>query len=1255
MSAWDVGRASADDVRWRDAATLEIEGKGWADTASPFVRLPDSVKDKFSPLAWQLSAESAGICIRFDTDAAAVSLRWSVASESLAMPHMPATGVSGLDLYARDDDGSWRFIGNGRPAKRDGNLARIEFPEGPRRRRECLVYLPLYNGTKSLEIGAPPDAVLEKPAPRPEDRRRPIVVYGTSIVQGGCASRPGMVWTAILGRMLDRPVINLGFSSAGTMQPPVGEALAELDPAAYLIDCTWNMGDGQEVYTERVTRLVRTIRKARPHTPIVFVAQSHIRPETHPTELSRRLEAPVLSLKNEGVEGLFLVPGADLIGSDGEGTVDGVHPNDLGMDRQARCLHPIVDKILGGSTPPRVYIDTDLAAEVDDSFAVYRALIAPEFHVVGLSTIGWEGPLDFPTNTRASQKMSEEMLGLLKLEDRISHPIGAPNPMPAASTPVDSPAARDIIAKAKETPAGQKLQVFVLGCYTNVASALLLDPSITDKLTVHVMGFRYDDERLTPNESNTQGDPHAAAHLLKSGVELKAMVNSTLRHFQWTKADVDAHFKGKGGVRDYLAQRWESYSPNDPQRTLWDIAVFEAVLRPELATLTEVVHDGSRLHVWTQVDIKGMKADYWEAAETLASGSSKPHAAAEASTVKTLDGPSKPHVYIDADTGNEVDDPFAIYRALVAPEFHVVGLSSAGWGETEAFPTNTRTSQRMNEEVLGLLKLEDRISHPIGAPNPMPAASTPVDSPAARDIIARAKAMPAGRKLQVFVLGAYTNVASALLLDPSVTDRMTVHVMGFRYDDERLTPNEFNSQGDLHAAAHLLKSGVELKAMVNTTLDHFQWTKAEVDARFKGKGGLRDYLVQRWESHAPNDPQRILWDIAVFEAVLRPELATLTEVVHDGSRLHVWTQVDVKGMQADYWDATAAPAPVSSKPPASVDPIVISRGEQAHSYQAFPDACRLKNGDILAVFYAGYTHVSLPADDFPLGGRICMVRSSDEGRTWSEPAVLYDDEDDNRDPHVSQLDDGTLICTFFSIAEKDRKRLKTIKDPKLFEQNRSDTGVQIVVSRDDGKTWEAEARSVFPDWVCSAPVRQLPNGVCVLGLYRGDEETGLSIAGTARSTDRGLTWEAPVAIKAPPGVGLNAETDVIRLADGRLYAAMRSFADDMYYAISDDEARSWSEAKKAGFPAHSPHLTRLSSGEIILSHRLPKTSIHISGDDAETWRGPYPIDSCIGAYPATVELKDHSILIIYYVEGGGSVIRARRFNLKPDGIEFLPL
>jgi GDSL-like Lipase/Acylhydrolase family/N-terminus of Esterase_SGNH_hydro-type len=402
-------RASAEDVRWRDAASFEIEGRGWVKTAGPYDRLPDSARNKVSKTAWDLSKETAGVCIRFVTDAAVVSVRWSVTSGSLAMPHMAATGVSGVDLYARSADDSWRFVGNGRPHKQDGNLGKFELPEGGRAGRECLLYLPVYNGTKSLEIGVPPEAHLDLPKPRPEGMRKPIVVYGTSIVQGGCASRPGMVWTAILGRMLDRPVINLGFSSAGTMEPPIAEPLAEIDAAAYVIDCIWNMSEDPNVYRDHVSKLVHTIRKARPDAPIIFVGQSLMRPEAHPTRSTIGQEAAVRALQDAGIKGLVAVPGTNLIGDDGEGTVDGVHLTDLGMVRQARALLPVVKEAVNGPSKPHVYIDTEMAAEIDDSYAIYRALVAPELHVVGLSSIGWEGPLDFPTNTRASRKMNEEV------------------------------------------------------------------------------------------------------------------------------------------------------------------------------------------------------------------------------------------------------------------------------------------------------------------------------------------------------------------------------------------------------------------------------------------------------------------------------------------------------------------------------------------------------------------------------------------------------------------------------------------------------------------------------------------------------------------------------------------------------------------------------------------------------------------------------------------------------------------------------
>jgi Neuraminidase (sialidase) len=301
----------------------------------------------------------------------------------------------------------------------------------------------------------------------------------------------------------------------------------------------------------------------------------------------------------------------------------------------------------------------------------------------------------------------------------------------------------------------------------------------------------------------------------------------------------------------------------------------------------------------------------------------------------------------------------------------------------------------------------------------------------------------------------------------------------------------------------------------------------------------------------------------------------------------------------------------------------------------------------------------MAADDFPLGGRLCAVRSSDEGRTWSKPELVYDDADDNRDPHVAQLDDGTVVVTFFSWRYKPGvARLKSFRDytSKWFRANAELTGVQMITSRDGGKTWDAKARNVFPDWVCSAPVRQLKDGTCILGLYGKNKQDGKhSVGASARSTDRGKTWETPVAMENPPGVSLDAETDIIELKDGRLLAALRQSKGNMYFATSSDAGRSWSPAKDAGFPGHCPHFTRLTSGEILLSTRIPQTELRISRDEAKTWQGPFEIDQVFGAYPATVELKDKSVLIVYYTEGRDSHVRARRFKLTGTGIEFLPL
>ena len=214
--------------------------------------------------------------------------------------------------------------------------------------REYLLYLPLYNGVSSVEVGVPAANSLEKGAAYASDRAKPIVFYGTSITHGACASRPGMVHTAILGRKYGRPVINLGFSGNGKMEPEVTALIAELDAAVYVIDCCPNLGGAETA--ERTKPLVQQLRAARPDTPIVLVedrvytdawliASKQSRNNGNHAALKKSFE----ELTAAGTKRLLYIPGTDLLGDDNDGAVDSSHPNDLGFARQADAF----DRVLG--------------------------------------------------------------------------------------------------------------------------------------------------------------------------------------------------------------------------------------------------------------------------------------------------------------------------------------------------------------------------------------------------------------------------------------------------------------------------------------------------------------------------------------------------------------------------------------------------------------------------------------------------------------------------------------------------------------------------------------------------------------------------------------------------------------------------------------------------------------------------------------------------------------------------------------------
>ena len=341
--------STRETLRWTDIRELGVEGRGWSDTKSFYDRFPARAEKKVRGAVWNLSRDSAGMLVRFVSDATEIHARWAVASSNLAMPHMPATGVSGLDLYVRTGPEKWHWLATGIPKAQTNSVSLVSgLAPG---KREYLLYLPLYNGTKFVELGVPKNFTLEKAGPWGKGERKPIVFYGTSILQGGCASRPGMAHTSILGRRFNWPTMNFGFSGNGKMEIEIAHLLAELDPSVYVLDCLPNMTADQ--VKERVQPFVVYLRKFHPQTPIVLVedrtyANAFLMPEKQKRHTNSRAEltAAFNHLKKSGVKNLYYVKGENLFGEDGEATVDGSHPTDLGFMRQAEVLEKVLKPLL---------------------------------------------------------------------------------------------------------------------------------------------------------------------------------------------------------------------------------------------------------------------------------------------------------------------------------------------------------------------------------------------------------------------------------------------------------------------------------------------------------------------------------------------------------------------------------------------------------------------------------------------------------------------------------------------------------------------------------------------------------------------------------------------------------------------------------------------------------------------------------------------------------------------------------------------
>lgn len=336
----------APSIAWHNVESWGVNGKGWTDTLSYYDRLPARAEGKVRQVVWDLSRNSAGLYAEFETDSPAIHVRYNLTLERLAMVHISATGISGVDLYAIDDNGKWGWVSSGKPNKTAMEEKLVDgLKPGYRRYR---LYLPLYNGVTSVEVGVNEGARFTPVAP---SNQKPIVYYGTSITQGAAASRAGMAFTAILGRRLGIPIINLGFSGNAQMEPEVAELVAELDPVMFVLDAFPNMN--AERIDANFEHFVRTLRNSRPTTPIVVVedrayTNTPFIParQEHYIKTTASIQAVWNRLLEDGMQNLHLISRDNLFGDDNEATVDSSHPTDLGMMRYADVVEPVLRGIL---------------------------------------------------------------------------------------------------------------------------------------------------------------------------------------------------------------------------------------------------------------------------------------------------------------------------------------------------------------------------------------------------------------------------------------------------------------------------------------------------------------------------------------------------------------------------------------------------------------------------------------------------------------------------------------------------------------------------------------------------------------------------------------------------------------------------------------------------------------------------------------------------------------------------------------------
>ncbi len=340
-----------DHLLWLDSSDrrLTMRGLAWyRENKRRFNRLPLRAQKIVRPDVWTLARcpSSARLCFKSDTTHFSVRV---TNAQVMPMAHMPASGHSGLALYVGEPYRMrpWRmaFPGDEKPHYETPLLEKL-----PKVMREYALYLPLYNYLEKLEVGFSKGARFEPPAPCALNK--PVVFYGTSITQGGCAGTAGSDYVSTIGRLINLDVINLGFSGNGQGEPEVARLISEIDASLFVLDYAANVSP--EGLAKTLPEFYRILRRRHPEKPILLLSKvcfSHVsysRDHREAHEQSRDIMIHFYSkMRKAGDSHLHFADGSALIplGTDAA-YVDGVHPTDHGFRMMAERLAPFIEMIL---------------------------------------------------------------------------------------------------------------------------------------------------------------------------------------------------------------------------------------------------------------------------------------------------------------------------------------------------------------------------------------------------------------------------------------------------------------------------------------------------------------------------------------------------------------------------------------------------------------------------------------------------------------------------------------------------------------------------------------------------------------------------------------------------------------------------------------------------------------------------------------------------------------------------------------------